>query len=438
MDEAEVNRNFIWARSLLINSFRRLITPIKWFLITISWPLYFDYGQYDVQLPTTHVFFSHLQQDMLQPDQDLNHKIFKLLDCPCESNIVAHDTISAEDYDFTIELELPNTDVNAKIGMFMVSLWLSPSKKSALSANSGTIPPGLLTTTGEIANVAAGIGSSRPVMLPYRPNIVHMARRVILIIPYLLGIIEDSSVVTVPIIENVRVPPPGLHWGTISLSHSKVQITRATLIATTRMRGLSSFVLGPLLLAALGTMFIIAAIIGYNQRLLQQIISEVTGFEFVRHEEAEQGEYEGLVFDQTLGMHVFPIEEMSTVEQSNGTSDPEAVMMSSPQTQHEESEERTNNNGHFSSNIDNTYTDQDDTQDLTQLSEFENSTLVDNDSANDNCNGSTESLSDSFELISNDMSSQQDDYNTSSTAVNMSFDSASDSELRRRLLGRQD
>lgn len=137
-------------------------------------------------------------------------------------------------------------------------------------------------------------------------------------------------------------------------------------------------------------------------------------------------------------MHVFPIEEMSTVEQSNGTSDPEAVMMSSPQTQHEESEERTNNNGHFSSNIDNTYTDQDDTQDLTQLSEFENSTLVDNDSANDNCNGSTESLSDSFELISNDMSSQQDDYNTSSTAVNMSFDSASDSELRRRLLGRQD
>ncbi|EGD82680.1 hypothetical protein PTSG_03341 [Salpingoeca rosetta] len=268
-----------------------------------SWPLYFDYGSKGGQRPLTHVYLSHDTRHALRVGQA---------------------------YDFTVELELPNSRPNRQAGMFMVSLWLSSTKDDAHASHDIALHQGELTATGNLVEASPGVGGSRPAMLPYRPSIVHFLRRILLAGPYLLGLVDDTQTVTVPVMQHVHVKGRGLHWASVSLSSSKLQVTRATLMARTRMQGmtywmyhwfLSSFVVGTLMLASALTVGILLLILiliwPYIHEPVMAAVHTIIGDDdagdhYPHHddddddERARQETQRGLVYNPELDMDVLP------------------------------------------------------------------------------------------------------------------------------------
>eukprot|EP00043_Microstomoeca_roanoka_P017110 m.177428 g.177428 ORF g.177428 m.177428 type:complete len:453 (+) comp16572_c0_seq2:3153-4511(+) len=261
-----------------------------------EWPLYFDFpspalAKQIQQRPVTHVYLSRDAHNALRAGQA---------------------------YDFAIELELPNSDINQRVGMFMVSLWLSKNKEEAQASKALAVDNGLMTTTGDLVVAEPGVGASRPAMLPYNSGLLHTLRRLMFAPLYLFGLLHDTSTVSLALMDDVLVKHPGYHWASVSLSHPKLQVIGAKLTAQTQMRGatywmyhwfLSSFLVGTFTMAFMLTGTVLLILIACYWRQIQQSLEEWR--RQVEQEEIapETRITDGLVYDPDLDMDVLPPEE---------------------------------------------------------------------------------------------------------------------------------
>eukprot|EP00055_Hartaetosiga_balthica_P013318 m.67770 g.67770 ORF g.67770 m.67770 type:complete len:458 (+) comp8227_c1_seq1:33-1406(+) len=200
------------------------------------------------------------------------------------ANIHFNDALQeGQAYDFEVRLKLPNSDLNQNRGMFMVSMFTTPTMEDFYSKKHpqlGSLYDKItksdvqarLSTSGTEPGVFGRYvtGVSRPALLPYVSPMLHTIRRVVFWFPYLFELMEDESIITVEMKNTVRVGEKGVNWGVITLSHNDIHVSEATLISRTNMQGttywmyhwfFSSFVFATSMLTLMSFSFVVAIIL---------------------------------------------------------------------------------------------------------------------------------------------------------------------------------
>ena len=168
-------------------------------------PVYFDYGSIGpTQGPNATVFLHGRQWEPSEHTRDI------YINEP--TSLLAN-----MGYDIYLQVLIPNSQVNARIGLFQCS-----------------------TKVFSIDDVLLA-KSTRPVTMPYLHPVLNYARRFLLLIPLLLGIVREDREIILPLMEHfIEHPNHASYSLQISLSRP-VQVAKARVYFATQLKGVRYF-----------------------------------------------------------------------------------------------------------------------------------------------------------------------------------------------------
>jgi len=184
-------------------------------IFTIAQPLYFDYQHpaHQIEEPHENVHIHYHVDNAEFNIPSLSHTKSTL---PMATFLLPPNLLSSNSaYSFTVHFTFADSPINRQIGMFMMRMNLKNKEGSILST------------------------VSRPTIVPYRTTLQRMVKGIILLIPSLLGVYEETYETTIPCIsyfwDDSSDP---LRTVQISLSHPDVQLYKATLYIGTELFGI--------------------------------------------------------------------------------------------------------------------------------------------------------------------------------------------------------
>lgn len=102
-------------------------------------------------------------------------------------------------YDFEVHLEFPDSDTNHNLGMFMVKMELFDLNDNSM------------------------FDVSRPAMLPYRSYAVRLAKKIVLIVPYMMGYLQETHLLKIRLIDEDNVNMEQVDFTSIGRIHIEIQ-----------------------------------------------------------------------------------------------------------------------------------------------------------------------------------------------------------------------
>ncbi|KAI9316380.1 putative adipose-regulatory protein-domain-containing protein [Dichotomocladium elegans] len=193
---------------------------LTWVLLTSVAAYLAFYRQYVPQ--TAHIEPIYFQYDRLAegPTDIVDFTQGQLLPQP-----LRHE----QAYDISVRLHVPTSDINFDLGNFMVKIWLQ-TEDGSLIAN-----------------------SSRPAILRYQSKTQRIMRVLAKALPLLVGLSEESQVITVPLIEgHMEHKARPVTQATISLSSNRLQIYDAEIHVIADFHGLRYYMYHRRLITAIG------------------------------------------------------------------------------------------------------------------------------------------------------------------------------------------
>ena len=183
-------------------------------VFTVKQPLYFDYEHPNSIIPidnenNINIHYHITSEEFIIPKNNrhtIPTAIFSLPNHFLDSRVA---------YSFTIHFKFADSPLNRQIGMFMVRLNIKNQDNDIL------------------------VSTNRPVMIPYRSTLHKFIRMIVLLIPSLLGLYEETYEITIPCIEYYWDDPlDSLNSIEITLSHPDIQLYSSTLFISTQLFGI--------------------------------------------------------------------------------------------------------------------------------------------------------------------------------------------------------
>jgi hypothetical protein len=137
-------------------------------------------------------------------------------------------------YNIDLALVMPESEPNARSGMFMATLALGSSQEAAMRA--ATTRPGAWcvgdSCGGSVVHSAgsAATAVSRAAVLRYRSWLLYAARTTVLALPLLLGLVDEAQTLEVALFRNI--PDNDTHpytWAAVALSSRELEVWSAEL-----------------------------------------------------------------------------------------------------------------------------------------------------------------------------------------------------------------
>jgi hypothetical protein len=139
-------------------------------------------------------------------------------------------------YDFFVNLELPDSRINRKSGVFMVELLLS---SSLYDVSSELQSRHMLATQVLWQPHSAALGASRPAYIHYQSFMFRMARKLLFFFPYLVGWWDETVPLTVHVLSDAydyNATHP-LRYAGVRITSPTLQVYSASLVARAKMTG---------------------------------------------------------------------------------------------------------------------------------------------------------------------------------------------------------
>lgn len=138
-------------------------------------------------------------------------------------------------YNIDLSLVMPESEANARTGMFMATLALGSSRDAATHAATSSRPGAWCvgdSCGGSVTHSAGGAATavSRPAVLRHRSWLLYAARTTVLAIPLLVGFVDEAQTLDVELFRNTKDNETHPYtWAAVVLSGRELEVWSAEL-----------------------------------------------------------------------------------------------------------------------------------------------------------------------------------------------------------------